>query len=416
MDLEEIKNKDNVIKYFVQLAQIPSPSLKEDKVADKIIKILTSKNIKAYKDSYGNVIARLEANNSKAKPIMLSSHMDVVGSDDKVNIRVSKDNKYIETDKTRTLGADDKAGCAVIINTLIYFQEHSEISHPQIEATFTKDEESGMSGVRNLDTSKITAENVLVLDGDKIGECNVAGAGFTNLTIAVTDGKSGHSGIDISDTTRVSANKVLGEIISVIPQGVYKKNKMGVITSINSGAIIGGSVGLYISSHKDSMETKSQKQIMHDIADKSFRNIISANAYATYSIRSSDPKDEKKLKKEIQDKVNKIAKKYAGKIKIEAIFTVSVLPFVQVDNKSFVDVIVSSAKKCNLVSNPTSFHAAAETHVLQNSKQNFFGKKFKPILLGIANILNMHSPDEKLDYESLIVGSKWVIDIVKNIK
>jgi len=415
MNLEEIKNKDKILNYFIQLAKIPSPSLKEEKVADKIIEILTNKNITTYKDDYGNVIAKLEANNSSSSPIMLSAHMDVVGSDDEVNIRVSNDNKYIETDKKRTLGSDDKAGCAVIINTLIYFKEHNEISHPQIEATFTKDEESGMSGMKHLDTTKLTAENVLVLDGDKIGECNIAGAGFTNLTIAVTDGKSGHSGVDIEDTTRVSANKILGKIISVIPQGVYKKNKMGVITSINSGAIVGGSVGLYISSNKNSINVESQKQTMQEIADKSFRNIISANAYATYSIRSSDPKNEEKLKNEIIKKVNKIAKKYEGKIKVETIFSISVLPFVKDNNKKFIDIIVSSAKKYNLKSNPTSFHAAAETHILQNSKLNSFGKKFKPVLLGVANIFNMHSSDEKVDYESLITGSKWVIEIIKNL-
>lgn len=415
MNLEELKSKDRVINYFIQLAEIPSPSLKEEKVANKIIEILTKKNITAYKDAYGNVIAKLTANNSNDKPIMLSAHMDVVGSDNKVNIKVSNDNKYIKTDKKRTLGADNKAGCAVIINTLLYFKEHNEISHPQIEATFTRDEESGMSGMKHLDTTKLTAENVLVLDGDKIGECNVAGAGFTNLTIAVIDGKSGHSGIDIEDTTRVSANKILGEIISHIPQGVYKKNKTGVITSINSGAIIGGSIGLYISSNKNSINIESPKQIMQEIADKSFRNIISANAYATYSIRSSAPKNEAKLKNEILKKVNKIAKKYEGKIKIETIFNVSVLPFVKDDNKNFINVVVSSAKKYKLNSVPTSFHAAAETHILQNSKLNSFGKKFKPILLGIANIFNMHSSDEKLDYESLITGSKWIIEIIKNL-
>ena len=76
---------------------------------------------KVEKDDYGNVIARLEANNSNAEPIMLSSHMDVVGSDDKVNIRISSDGKYIETDKTRSLGSDDKAGGAVILDILIYY-------------------------------------------------------------------------------------------------------------------------------------------------------------------------------------------------------------------------------------------------------------------------------------------------------
>lgn len=417
MSVEDVRNKDRVIDYFVELASIPSPSMKEEKVADKIVEILSAKGISVQKDSYGNVIARLEANNSSAEPVILSSHMDVVGSDDPVNIRVSKDGKYLETDKTRTLGSDDKAGGAVILDTLVYFKEHPEIPHPMIEGVFTRDEEFGMSGIENLDTTKLASQNALILDGSDIGECNVAGASFTNLTILVTDGKSGHSGIDIGDETRVSANKVLGEIIAKIPQGVYKQNELGTITSINSGAIIGGSVGMHLMSNKNNLVVTSQKQIMEDIASKSFRNIIAANAYATYSIRSSEPENEEQLKKEIQNIVDEISKKYEGKIKIEARFETHLKPFVKDDNEEFVNILINSAKKVGLNdTKPTSFHAGAETHVLQNSKLNKDGKKFKPLLLGIANILNMHSPDEQLDFESLIIGRNWIRQTIIDLK
>ena len=72
----------------------------------------------------------------------------------------------------------------------------------------------------------------------------------------------------------------------------------------------------------------------------------------------------------------------------------------------------SAAKQNNLNSKPTSFHAGAETHVLQNSKVNSSGNKFKPLLLGIANILNMHSADEKLEIETLIIGRDWIRSII----
>ena len=417
MSLEQIKNKDRVIEYFIELAQIPSPSKREDKVANKIVEILSSKGISVQKDSYGNVIARLEANNSNSQPIMLSSHMDVVGSDEPVNIRVSADGKFLETDKTRTLGADDKAGGAVILDTLVYFKEHPEIPHPQIEGVFTRDEEFGMSGIENLDTSKLLSQNALILDGSDLGECNVAGASFTNLTISVTEGKSGHSGIDIGDETRISANKVLSEIVAAIPQGVYKQNEMGTITSINSGIIIGGSAGMYLLSNKNNLNITSQNQIMEEIAENSFRNIIASNAYATYSIRSSEPENEEQLKKEIQNIVDNTAQKYKGKIKIEANFKTHLKPFVKDNNDEFVNILINSAKEVGLKNTkPTSFHAGAETHVLQNDKLNAENKKFKPLLLGVANILNMHSCDEMLDYESLIIGRNWIRKTIIELK
>ena len=415
MTIEQLRNQDRVIDYFVQLAEIPSPSLKEDKVANKIIEILTSKGISARKDAYGNVLAKLEANKNSNAPIMLSSHMDVVGSDDPVNIRLSADGKYIETDKTRTLGSDDKAGGAVILDTLVYFKEHPELSHPEIEAVFTRDEELGMSGIENLDTAQIGAQNALILDGSDLGECNVAGASFTNLTIAVTEGKSGHSGIDIADESRVSANVILAEIVTAIPQGVYKQNELGVITSINSGVVIGGSAGMYLLSNKNNLNIKSPEQIMEEINQKSFRNIISANAYASYSIRSSEPENEKQLKDEISNNIDAIAKKYAGKIKISYKIESHLKPFVKDNNAQFLDKVLLAAKNVGLDSKPASFHAGAETHVLQNDKKNKEGKKFKPMLLGIANILNMHSPDEKLDYASLIQGRNWIREIISQL-
>jgi len=412
MTIEQIRKQDRVIDYFIQLAEIPSPSLKEEKVAEKIMQILSEQGITAQKDFYGNIMATVEANNNENEPILLSAHMDVVGSADPVNIKISADNKYLETDKTRTLGADDKAGVAVILDILAYFKEHPEISHPKIEAVFTRDEELGMSGIEHLDTSKITAQNALILDGSDLGECNVAGASFTNLTVEVVEGKSGHSGIDIADTDRVSANKVLAEIVSVIPQGVYKQNEMGVITSINSGAIIGGSAGMYLLNNKDELNITSPNQIMEEIAQKSFRNIISANAYASYSIRSSEPENEEALKKEISRSIDEIAKKYEIKIKVKYNFETHLKPFVKDDNEEFLNVILSAAKNNGLNSKPTSFHAGAETHVLQNEKLNANNKKFKPMLLGIADIFNMHSADEKIDYNSLIQGRNWVKEII----
>ena len=415
MTVEQLRKTDSVIDYFIQLAEIPSPSLKEEKVAQKIMEILKANNIPAKQDAYGNIIAKLEANNSE-KSILISSHMDVVGSDEPVNISISKDGKFLETDKTRTLGADDKAGGAVVLDTLIYFKNHPEISHPTIEAVFTRDEELGMTGIENLDTTQITSQNALILDGSDLGECNIEGASFTNLTVYVIEGKSGHSGIDIHDETRINANKVLGEIINVIPQGVYKKNELGVITSINSGAIIGGSAGLYLLTNKKDLKIENQTEIMNEIAEKSFKNIISANAFASYSIRSSEPENEEQLKKEISENINKISEKYAGKIKILYEFKTHMPPFVKDYDEDFLNIVINSAKNNGLNSSPSSFHAGAETHVLQNSKVNKDGKKFKPMLLGIADIFNMHSADEMLDYKSLIQGRNWVRDIILNYK
>ncbi|MDD3593258.1 MAG: M20/M25/M40 family metallo-hydrolase [Candidatus Gastranaerophilales bacterium] len=414
MLLETLAKDHSVLNTFIKLVKIPSPSFKEEKVAKKITDILKKANINVRQDSYGNVIAVLEANNSTKPPLLLSAHMDVVGGSEPVNLRLSEDGKFIETDKTRTLGADDKAGVAVILDVLIYLKNHKELSYPKIEAVFTRDEEFSMTGVKNLDASKLEAQNALMLDGSDLGECNVEGAGFVNLYITVKDGKGGHSGIDIDDDTRASANKVLAELMNEIPQGVYKKNSKGVITSINSGALIGGSAGAYLVNNKDNLVLDNPNQAMSGLIKGSFVNIIATNAFASYSIRSSELKNQQELIDKIQRSTNRLNKKYSGKITIESKFEEHLKPFVKDNNDEFVAVVLSSAHKLNIPAKVSSFHAGAETHVMQNDKLNANNQKFKPLLLGIADIYNMHSNNEKVDHQSLIKGRDWILEIILN--
>ena len=112
-----------LVEIFKTLVKIPSPSMAEGAVAKKIIEILTEAGIKTRKDSYGNVYAEYDGGNQDKPPLLLSSHMDVVGDDSPVNI-VERDG-FIETDKTRTLGADDKAGVAAILKHIFGYESRN---------------------------------------------------------------------------------------------------------------------------------------------------------------------------------------------------------------------------------------------------------------------------------------------------
>ena len=120
-NIDNLKKENKLINLFCTLAEIPSPSGEEDKVAEKIVEILTNSKIEAGLDDFGNVRAKIYATDTSKKPLALSAHMDVVGNNSEVNIQKSPDNKFYMTDGTRTLGADDKAGVAVALNLAIYF-------------------------------------------------------------------------------------------------------------------------------------------------------------------------------------------------------------------------------------------------------------------------------------------------------
>lgn len=422
MNLRDIRKKHRVIDLFVDLAEMPSPSFKEKALAETISEILSIHDIDSKFDSYGNIIAKIPASADckNVEPILLSAHMDVVGGADPVNVVLN--GNFIETDKKRTLGADDKAGIAAIIDVAIELADvYSQTSHGPVEITFTRDEEHSMTGIQNLDTSKLSSKYALILDGESLGVIDRSGAGYTNIFVKVSGGKGGHSGIDIADTTRVNALKVLAELDSEIPQGVCKKDETGVITSINAASFIGGSAGLLLGERiKDLFSEKPKKfpeelqsdNVMSFVCRNSMTNIIPQEAYGAYSLRSSDPKFEKELLQQIQKSVDKLIAKYERRIKIELVIKKHLKPFVEADDKTLEKIVKKAADTAGITSKVSCFHAGAETHVLSNEKLNAKKEKFLPLLLGIANIYNMHSSDESLDWQSLISGRNWLKEIV----
>ena len=385
---------ENLILLFCTLAQIPSPSLKEAPVADKIIEVLADTGIQAHKDEYGNVIGVLEANTEGKPSVLLSSHMDVVGDDSPINI-INKDG-YLMTDKTRTLGADDKAGIAAAL-TLVKEIKENNIPHGKIELVFTRDEENGLTGVNHLDFSQFESEYVIVSDADKTGDILTSGASFVKLGLSVNAYKGGHSGNDIDDKTRLNAVKLIAELMNNIPQGVYYKNKTGVITSINAGAILGGGVE---NSIKDFNNEK-------DIIDHAMTNLINTDAYAIYSLRSADKKKEDELIKKVQKIVDKFNKKYKGLAEAKLKVDYHMQAFEKADDETLIKAARKAGQKIGLKINEGSFHAGAETHIYAN-KQNKYGKTFKPVLLGVADIYGMHSKDEKMDIESYKKGYEFL--------
>ncbi len=427
MNIKELREKNKVIDLFAELCEIPSPSLKEDVIAERIISIFKKNNISAEYDNYKNVIARIPATTQyeHLPPLLLSAHMDVVGGSEEVIIRLSEDKNFIETDKTRTLGADDKAGVAAIMDLAIDLADpDNKIEHGALEIIFTRDEERGMTGIRNLDTSALESKYAIIADGERLGELDTEGAGFTNVFVEIYGGKGGHSGINIHEKDRINAIKVLSELDSAIPQGVYKFiPKKGVITSINAGVCLGETANISISemikdAYKLGKENKviSQEYSSADIIDtvikSSALNVITSKAKIAYSIRSSEPDNEKELVNLIKKHVDKLNRKYQNMIKIKLEVKPHLKPFVKNEDDFLSQIIIESAKAHNIKCFPSSFHAGAETHILANEKKNSYNQSFNPVIIGIANLENIHSSDEKIDWKSFLAGRKWLEEIV----
>ena len=404
MILENLRKENEVLDIFCHLVSIPSPSLKEDRVIEWILDFCKKNGINGKNDNYGNIYIHVPATDSTKEPIMLSSHMDVVGDDSPVNIYLD-DEGFIHA-QGRTLGADDKVGvaCALTLAKELVSEQQSQniyLPHGGLEITFTRDEETGMSGIEHVEFDKILSKYVLVCDADKLGQLQISGASYTNAKITVKGLKGGHSGIDIGDETRLNAAKLLAELIAEFPQGVFYKDETGVITSCNLGAMVAGGIQNSVASIVEK-GVKTHDYIT-EIMKKTSTNIINVLGMASYSIRSASVAREDALKTLMASIVAKFNAKYEGLAEAKIEFEVHLPPFERAEDDRIEKVHTEACRRAGIENDISSFHAGAETHIYcqhQNSK----GETFMPMLLGLADVYNMHSANEKVDYRTLLKG------------
>lgn len=405
VNLNKLRKENEVLDIFCNLVQIPSPSLKEEKVIKWITDFCKTYNINCHTDDYGNVYIKIPATDSAKEPIMISSHMDVVGDDSPIELIF--DGQFIKANG-RTLGADDKVGvaCALMLAQKLATKD-LEIKHGGLEIVFTRDEETGMSGAEHLEFNTLDSKYILVCDADKLGQLQISGASYTNVKITVRGLIGGHSGIDIGDNTRLNAAKLIADLLAKFPQGAYYKDETGVITSCNLGAIVAGGIQNSVASIVE--KGIKTNDYITEIMKKSSTNIINTLAMASYSIRSASVAKEEELKSLMISLVNEFNEQYKNLAEAKIEFEVHLLPFEKADDDRIETVHTKACEIAGIKNDISSFHAGAETHIYCHNK-NSKGETFMPSLLGLADVYNMHSDREKVDYNTLLKG----YEVIKN--
>ena len=233
----EIRNLEPkaVWKNFADLNAVPRPSKKEERVIQFMVDFGKNLNFETIVDKVGNVIIRKPASlgMENRKAIVMQSHLDMVhqkNSDtvfdfDTEGIKMFVDGDWVRA-KGTTLGADNGLGVASIMAVL----EATDIAHPAIEALFTIDEETGMTGAMGLEGGFLNGEILLNLDTEDDDEISMGCAGGVDVTatriyteettpenttafkIAITGLKGGHSGMDIIKGLG-NANKIMNRLL-----------------------------------------------------------------------------------------------------------------------------------------------------------------------------------------------------------
>lgn len=219
--------------HFADLNAVPRPSKKEERVRQFMLDFGKSLNLKTSEDAIGNVyIYKAATAGMENRPtVILQAHLDMVHQKnadtnfdfDQQGIEMIVDGDWVRAHGT-TLGADNGIGVAAIMSIL----SSTDIPHPAIEAFFTVDEETGMTGAIQMDPSFLSGTILLNIDTEDDDELSIGCAGGidTNTTysygqvpvegetfkVSIRGLLGGHSGMDI-DKGRGNANKWMARIL-----------------------------------------------------------------------------------------------------------------------------------------------------------------------------------------------------------
>ena len=220
---------------FADLNAVPRPSKKEERVIQFMKDFGTKLGLETIEDEVGNVIIKkpATAGMEDRKTIVMQSHLDMVhqkNNDTTFDFDTQGIDMYVDGDWVRakgtTLGADNGLGVATIMAVL----ESTDIPHPEIEALFTIDEETGMTGAMGLKGGLLKGEILLNLDTEEDDEIGVGCAGGVDVTatrtydledtpetkigykIVVKGLQGGHSGMQIHEGLG-NANKIMNRLL-----------------------------------------------------------------------------------------------------------------------------------------------------------------------------------------------------------
>jgi dipeptidase D len=234
MNVRDLSPRE-VWNHFADLNAVPRPSKKEECVIQFMQDFGKKLNLETYTDAAGNVIIKKPATPGmeNRQTVILQSHLDMVhqkNADTIFDFDTQGIEMYIDGDwvkaKGTTLGADNGMGVAAIMAIL----SATDIPHPAIEALFTIDEETGMTGAMELEQGILKGSILLNLDTEDDDEFSIGCAGGidTNTVyhytvahvlpknktfkIVVNGLNGGHSGVQINEELG-NANKILNRLM-----------------------------------------------------------------------------------------------------------------------------------------------------------------------------------------------------------
>ncbi|HAT72230.1 MAG TPA: peptidase T [Elusimicrobia bacterium] len=375
-------NEKRMVELFCDLARITSLSGKEGAIARRLSILLKFMGAEVFIDDAGrkiggetgNLIARFPGT-APGEPFLLSAHMDTVGPAGNVRPLVTKDR--VTSDGTTILGADCKAGIAIIIEVIKTLDEN-KIPHPPIEAVFTVSEEMALMGAKFLDYSKLRSRYGLIFDNEQGLENVITSAPAADAMEIKVYGAAAHSGV--APEKGISAIKVVSDAISGMKLGRIDSE-----TTANIGFISGGNA----------------------------INIIPPLVELSGEARSHDPAKLKKQTRHMEDCLKRAVKK----IKIRAdgklvtpryeFLIEQKFPHLRIDKANPVLALISAALRDEgLKMKPSASGGGTDANIL-------YGHGIKAPILS-TGMRDVHTTHEYLDLKDFYACARLTLKVISS--
>ncbi|MGL5125575.1 MAG: M20/M25/M40 family metallo-hydrolase [Fusobacteriaceae bacterium] len=364
-------NETRLIKNFLEMVKISSPSLKEREMADYLKSFLTEMGLTVEEDNTGNkiggnagnIIAKLPGKINKK--ILFSSHMDTVTPCEKINPIVS--NGIISTDGTSVLGGDDKAGIAAIIEMIRIIKE-SNVEHPEIIAVFSVAEEIGLLGAKHLDIKKYNPDMTIIIDSGGAPGTAVVQSPYAAKGEIKIIGKTAHAGL---------APELGINALTVAAHGITKLRlgRIDAETTSNIGVVSGGNAV----------------------------NIVMPQVSMMYEARSFKKETLDKLLEETFGIFQETADKFNAKFSHDVVIGYD--GYQLSENSEILNVIEKATKSAGLELKKISSGGGCDANI-------YSGKDIPSINLGIG-MSKVHTVEENIKIEDMVNCTKLICEIIK---
>jgi tripeptide aminopeptidase len=366
-------DQQKLLDLFLTLVKIDSVSRHERAVADFLTKKFNQWNIDVLEDqaagevngSAGNLIIRIPGVHDSRPPILLLAHMDTVKSTALVQPKL--ENGVFHSDGTTILGADNRAGVAIILRAIEEIIER-KLKHRNLEIVFTIAEELGMLGALALDFSALSSREGYVFD------CTSVPGGYVTTTPTAIDfqvhcqGRPAHSAV--APEKGVNALSMALQVMNKFPVGRVNEQ-----TVANIGTIHGGS------------------------AD----NVVPDRVDITGEFRSFSAEEIKRIQTSLESECLAVGKKWGGQC--EPSFKPSFEGFRFEPSMPQVSHLLDAFDKVGVKPNPMVYYGGSDANV-------FNARGISTINIGIgAN--NPHSNEEQIALADMAKGVEILMHLIE---